>query len=108
MGFSIRARKQQPDEEQNGEPSEEQADMIDQTITAPPIDVQDIPPVDYQEPPQPQTRSVRYQVLVCEKCSQKLRVTTTRGNVRFLKCTNKECGETFKISGEDRVTLAQA
>jgi transcription elongation factor Elf1 len=56
-----------------------------------------------QEPLSQHEPHPRYRVFVCEDCGGRLHVKSTRGTVRLLKC--KECGETYKLGGEEKVAL---
>jgi hypothetical protein len=62
-----------------------------------------MPDVTYQEPPPQQERPAKYQVFCCEDCGGKLRISSTRGKVRWLKC--RGCGAAYKMAGEEEITL---
>jgi transcription elongation factor Elf1 len=75
------------------------------SISSPPIVDQQTPIVEHQEPPPQQQRQVAYIIYVCEDCGEKLKVTSTKGTIRHLKC--RSCGATYKLGGEVRVTLTK-
>lgn len=69
----------------------------------PPISHQEAPPVNGHRQQEEQTIVVRYQVYCCEDCGERLKVTSTKGTVRFLKC--RACGATFKLAAEEKIIL---